>query len=43
MQVKKGRQMVLFTISDIIKDPWIGPERLSKADLERLSGYRSNH
>lgn len=29
--VKKGGQLVLFTISDTNKDPWIGPERLSRA------------
>lgn len=40
LQVKKGGQLVLFTISDTNKDPWIGPERLSRA---AFSWYRPNH
>lgn len=32
--------MVLFCMSDANKDPWMGPERLSRADLERLFSVR---
>ncbi|CAK0760563.1 hypothetical protein CVIRNUC_002781 [Coccomyxa viridis] len=34
--VKSGGHVVLFSTSDANPDPWVGPQRQSKADLENL-------
>ncbi len=43
MQVKSGWHVVLFSTSDANPDPWVGPQRQSKADLENLFSVRTTH
>ena len=43
MQVKSGGHVVLFSTSDANPDPWVGPQRQSKADLEALFSACTMH
>ena len=36
VQLKSGGRLLLYCMSDANKDPYTGPERLSKAQLEAL-------
>ena len=43
MQVKSEGRVVLFCTSDANPDPYVGPARQSKADLEALFSARTMH
>ncbi len=36
MQIKPGGHLILFCMSDANKDPYTGPERISKTQLQVL-------